>query len=569
MGDKVADDIVCALVIDYLNINDYKEVAKELLTIKNVTQFDLRGVELIDVIESKKKKPKAVPDLDSTKTADDIACQLVIKYLTRHGYSSIAHLVKKRKKVKEEYDLQGLDLTDLLNRSKSKNDETNKRKICDRIEDVVEPSRKRSKINSETSVPENAQMCQKQDLGYDPEEINQLVPLKNSFKDELESLPNLEMPPQNSELAKVAKYILAENVFVRKSVALTLHVSSSFVANNRIGNLTKNLPFIHCGGLSSVRYGDTSEESLLLKQWKHLIDKVPIFIPQKFLLEIETTSHTWIQRLLGAYLSQKLSTHHRCAVQLFDALINLQKRKGSFVPEEIDMLLEFYEKHDQKPKPADWKRLALEMGRKANTIQDKTRRLIHENRTTQRRFFNLDEDFKILKFVHENSDISSVTSLKSVTRKSLYPLANILQRAGSKISNHWMNSILPNILAHLYGAAHLQWKEEFVKYVINEKIPSIPDVCWQEVLIRWPFLTKYKASTYLGEINSRGKIAPLHEQAVEELCRLKTTTKATTKNAMQHKEDIIDIYDFIVGNKPKLKRGTEIKLSSTTLITDQ
>merc|ERR1712062_76639 len=261
MGDKVADDIVCALVINYLNRNDYKEVAKELLTIKNVTQFDLRGVELIDVIESKKKKPKAVPDLDSTKTADDIACQLVIKYLTRHGYSSIAHLVKKRKKVKEEYNLQGLDLTDLLNRSKSKNDETNKRKICDRIEDVVEPSRKRSKINSETSVPENAQMCQKQDLGYDPEEINQLVPLKNSFKDELESLPNLEMPPQNSELAKVAKYILAENVLIRKSMALTLHLSSAL--NNVVCTLKEHFPFINCGGLSSVRYGDTSEESLL------------------------------------------------------------------------------------------------------------------------------------------------------------------------------------------------------------------------------------------------------------------------------------------------------------------
>ena len=408
---------------------------------------------------------------------------------------------------------------------------------------------------------------EKQDLGYDPEEINQLVPLKDSFKDELESLPNLEMPPQNSELAKVAKYILSQNVLVRKSVSLTLNLGNSL--RNIVPNLkehTKDFPFLHCEVLSSVRYGDTSEESLLLKQWQHLIDKVPIFIPQKFLLDIETTCHTWIQRLLGAYLSQKLSTHHRCAMQLLLALINLQKRKGSFDPEEIDRLLEFYEKHEQKPKPADWKRLALEMGRKVSTIMDKTRRLVHENHATQRRF-NLDEDFKILKFVHENSDISSVTSLKSITRKSLYPLSNVLQRAGNKISNHWMNTILPNILAHLYGAAHLQWKEDFLKYLVNEKILSISDICWQDVLIRWPFLTKSQASIYLSEIINRG--APLHEQAVEGLSRLKTKTRGPTKASLQYKEDIIDIYDFIVGNKPKLKTGTEIKLSSTTLKTDQ
>lgn len=207
------------------------------------------------------------------------------------------------------------------------------------------------------------------------------------------------------------------------------------------------------------------------------------------------------------------------------------------------------------------------MGRRVTTIQDKTRRLVHENHRTQRRF-TLDEDFKILKYLHENSDISSVTSLKSVTRTSLYPLVNVLQRAGNKIANHWMNSILPNILAHLYGAAHLQWKEEFLKYLVDEKIPSISDVRWQDVFNRWPFLTKLKASVYLSTIINRGKIAPLHEQAVEGLCQLKTTQRITTKTAIQYKEDIIDIYDFIVGHKSQLKRRTEIKLSSSTLITE-
>ena len=144
MLDKAADDIACALVIDYLNINDYQKVTKEILTIKDVPQFDLKGLELINVIKCKKKKskkhkkPKPVKDdwdPDLAKAADNIACQLVINYLTRHGYGNIARLVKKKKKV-QEFDLQGLDLTDLLNKSKPKNDETNKRKNCDKIENV-------------------------------------------------------------------------------------------------------------------------------------------------------------------------------------------------------------------------------------------------------------------------------------------------------------------------------------------------------------------------------------------------------------------------------------------------
>ena len=141
MLDKAADDIVCALVIDYLNRNSCHKVTKEILKIKDVPRFDLKGLDLKDVIEcskKKSKKSKAVkhdPDPDLTKAADDIACQLVINYLTRHGYGKIARLLKKKKEA-QEFDLQGLDLTDLLNKSKPKNDETNKRKNCDKIENV-------------------------------------------------------------------------------------------------------------------------------------------------------------------------------------------------------------------------------------------------------------------------------------------------------------------------------------------------------------------------------------------------------------------------------------------------
>ena len=109
---KASDDIACTLVIDYLNRNGYQKVTKEILKVNNIEQFDIKGLDLIDVIEYNKKKTNAVkddPDPGLTKAADDIACKLVIDYLTNHGYDNIARLVKKKRRYKN-FDLHGLDL---------------------------------------------------------------------------------------------------------------------------------------------------------------------------------------------------------------------------------------------------------------------------------------------------------------------------------------------------------------------------------------------------------------------------------------------------------------------------
>merc|ERR1712141_826249 len=95
-------------------------------------------------------------------------------------------------------------------------------------------------------------------------------------------------------------------------------------------------PFLKTSKLSGKSYGESSEESLLVKNWDQLVSKVPIFIPEKFVIDIQKiakTSYTWIQKLLGAFLSQGF-VHHRVANQFYTTLIGLKSRNGSFDEEE-------------------------------------------------------------------------------------------------------------------------------------------------------------------------------------------------------------------------------------------
>ena len=141
----------------------------------------------------------------------------------------------------------------------------------------------------------------------------------------------------------VEKYLI-QNGF--KKVATELQQTYKPILVYDYLNKKARFPFLRTSKLSGKSYGDTSEESLLLKNWEKLVEKVPIFIPEKLVIDIQkttNTSHCWIQKLLGACLSKGF-VHQRCAFQFYHALIGLKMRKGSFSEEEKDRLLEFVKK---------------------------------------------------------------------------------------------------------------------------------------------------------------------------------------------------------------------------------
>ena len=278
----------------------------------------------------------------------------VEKYLLHHGFQeSLAELQSYKPLIVFDY----LKKNGYENRSKQMAEvlleKSTKTKMKRKREEQVEPNPpKRAKQDQEPSQSEE-------------EELNRFVPIRNVFSDKVVQLEELERASPGTELAKVAKFILDDNVSVKNSIALTISASTNTTKNK------EHFPYLKTTQLSGKSYGENSEEILLMQNWNQLVAKVPIFIPEKFVIDIQRAtnrSHCWIQKLLGACLSQGF-VHHRCAMQFYTTLIGLKMRKGSLGEEEKEKLLEFVKKHIGKPTTKDWQKFSLEMGRQSKHLQ--------------------------------------------------------------------------------------------------------------------------------------------------------------------------------------------------------
>ena len=542
-------------VYDYLIKNGYQKVAfKMAYAILNNLKKDITETAVTKPTRKRKLSGCGKTETKVPKLADpdDIAFTLVSDYLNKHDYQAVAQELQNEVKHYSKLDLQGLDLPTVLKMSKSKLAKVPEEKAeagqmlklsesLSRKCDI--PATKISKLKP-VQVREKRKLCEPQteikvlklSNPDQLDDLNQKVTINDLFIDKIDDLKIL---PQDSEISKVVKFILGSNFKVRKSMRNTVHYLDKFTCS-------QNYPYIRCDKLSSLRYGDASEESLILKQWDNLVEKVPIYVPEKFLLQIEKTTLPWCQLLIGAFLSQDLVENHRCAVQLFKALIGLKMRKGFFTLEEDDLILALVAKSALK---VEWQNLAMELGRVPASLKARLHYLKHDKgKGIPQKRFTLEEDTKILEYVSEKFDISSPESIKSINRTHLLGLTNIIQRGQKIIIGRWNSTVMPTILAYLYGAPEIQWKEEFLKYVVEQKVMNLASMDWTCVLQKWPYQNKWNFTQVLNiaSRNYRKKDTlglPLYQQISAYLSH--PVKKPTHNSLKERKRAILKAFDEI------------------------
>ena len=370
-----------------------------------------------------------------------------------------------------------------------------------------------------------------------------MVPIRSIFQDKIK-VEDLKRNFPQTELATVAKYILNENVQIKNSVAISAPLAIEFSGNE----VKKKYSFLKTTKLSGKSYGPLSEENIMFNTWHQLIENVPIYLPGKFVKDLENSEHFWLQKLLGAYFSQGLA-QHRSASTLYRAFIYSKMKKGSWTEEDNEKLLAFYKAHDGKPSQQDWKALAFEMERTS-----RARVLISAEKidAPKRSKFSLDEDRQILEHVNRHFDISSAVSLKSIAEKNIQPIAQKLQRAGKVVVNRFKRILLPILLGNLYCTVNVSWEKEFFKYIVENKVKSIGDVNWQIVLDQWPFLTKYKITHILERARrNSGVEGLLYEQIWAFEHRVLLRKSHTKSSVLQHKMQIVEIHDSLKESKSK------------------
>ena len=175
--------------------------------------------------------------------------------------------------------------------------------------------------------------------------------------------------------------------------------------------------------------------------------------------------------------------------------------------------------------------------------------------------YNLADEEKILKHVNEHFGQNPKT-LEKLSWKDFVPLVKVLKRSSKAIASHFQTFLLPIMLASIYDSkdfnSNPEWKDEFFKYIIEEKVESISDINWDHVLKEKPFLTKRQMSIVLNTavrrvqapMKKRKLQGPLYEQIEYFRKRIpKNRRPRRRRSNEQRKMAISQIYDEIVKAK--------------------
>ena len=175
--------------------------------------------------------------------------------------------------------------------------------------------------------------------------------------------------------------------------------------------------------------------------------------------------------------------------------------------------------------------------------------------------YNLEDEEKILRHVNEHFGQNPKT-LEKLSWKDFVPLVKVLKRSSKAIASHFQTFLLPIMLASIYDSkdfnSNPEWKDEFFKYIIEEKVESISDINWDHVLKEKPFLTKRQMSIVLSTavrgvqapMKKRKLQGPLYEQIEYFRRRIpKNRRPRRRRSNEQRKMAISQIYDEIVKAK--------------------
>ena len=104
------------------------------------------------------------------------------------------------------------------------------------------------------------------------------------------------------------------------------------------------------------------------------------------------------------------------------------------------------------------------------------------------------------------------------------------------------------MLSYLCGVPEIQWRQEFLKYVVEQKVTSLAVMDWTDVLQKWPYQNKFNltqvlnvASTHCKEKNVSN--SPLYTQISAYLSR--PVKNAPRQSLADRRRDIRKIFDEI------------------------
>ena len=372
--------------------------------------------------------------------------------------------------------------------------------------------------------------------------MSSFSPVLNGYGDLLD---NLNTEDSESEVDKVVKYILNQNLSVQNISVILADITNGH--NSLVLNKLSVRGLIVVGRFTR---GELGENVQILKRWNELQMKVPVLNPFKCINDFHKLLSSKVKRkltrkknVLGCYLGQDL-TRIRHASDVFHhafELLNPPTFKGKFTKEEDQLILSEVAKTGECK--GTWKQIAGMLNR-SNCSSIKMRFFcLTTNRFLQRGQFDISEDEYILRSLFSGKKDTDIQEIESITQKDFTDIAESLNRSIYSVSLKWKGSLKPILLSHHFGTLHRPWKKELFQYLIDKKVIARQDINYHELKTilpeQNPISIKYAITNYKGD-----ESFILWKRIKEVLSDMKDSQEREKLKA--YREKIVDIYDRVI-----------------------
>jgi len=213
---------------------------------------------------------------------------------------------------------------------------------------------------------------------------------------------------------------------------------------------------------------------------------------------------------------------------------------GKFKPEEDKIILQEIQINGDDI--GVFKDLCLKLHRNPltfNSLRVRYEALIHRKDFNFGKWTIEEEKFMIeTLFMNKDLGITAIRSINSSDYKNFQPI----KRNASQVRSHCEIYIKPILLKYHYGKLGCSSKYDFMCYVVENKIRSVKEINWKEVLQIFPYETTLSLHQALNQVFTYHKKSPLDHLYLVFQEHLKHSDQHPTEDKIEHQNTIVEMY---------------------------
>jgi hypothetical protein len=347
----------------------------------------------------------------------------------------------------------------------------------------------------------------------------------------------LNLKNTDSNLGKTVKYILSKNIRINEwNMRYSQHTSVKY-----INKIKKDLDF------PFGRF-TPNEDEVIKNKWNGLCCECGIENPQHLLRELEMNVSSKVLRktlqlnVIGCYLDPDLKKARHATEVAYRAMDLLSSFvTGKFKPEEDKIILQVVEKNGDNI--AVFKDLCLKLNRnpiKWANLKKRYKTLIQRKAINSGKW-TIDEDKLFIEtlFANKKLGIDAVNSVHFSDYKHFHEI----RRGPWHVHGRYERHIKPILLRYHYEKLGSNSNYDFMSYVVKNKITSVQEIQWKEVLKLFPYETRESLSIPVSHVYHRYKNSSLdHLYMVFQEHLNYYKENGPTENKKEFQSSIVEIY---------------------------